>query len=306
MGVNMKNELYEIYERNFPFIIRAKKTVLNILNNVDNIIIEHRDEHNALIGVSVINQNTILLLCVDKQHRNKGIGSRLLEASEENIKSRGYERIVIGEGFDYITPGVPAARHYFKTENVDLDCNIDDKAADFFEKRGYAHLRNCDFFDMKFDLSELNSEEYNVGDNIDGITYKWAVLDELSGICACTDDAFREFTQFYQWEKLYDTGNDSRVLIAVMNGEVVGTLIVGIEDSDKNIGSIGCTTVRPAYRGKHIAVNLVTIGTRYLRDIGMKEAFLSYTYSGLEHLYGYAGYKICVYYMMAEKRIGGI
>lgn len=306
MGVNMKNELYEIYQRNFPFIIRAKETVLNILNNADNIIIEHRDEHNALIGVSVINQNTILLLCVDKQHRNKGIGSRLLKDSEEVIRDKGYDRIVIGEGFDYITPGVPTARHYFKTENVDLDRNIDDTAANFFEKRGYAHLRNCDFFDMKFDLSEFNNEEHNVGDIIDGITYKWAALDELSGICACTDDAFQDFTQFYQWEKLYDTNNDSRVLIAVMNGEVVGTLIVGVEDSNKNIGSIGCTTVRPAYNGRHIAVNLATIGTRYLRDIGMKEAFLSYTYTGLEHLYGYAGYKICVYYMMAEKGIGGI
>lgn len=302
----MNNELFEIYERNFPFIIRAKETVLHILNNADNIIIEQRDEHNALIGASVINQNTILLLCVDKQHRNKGIGSRLLEASEENIKSKGYDRIVIGEGFDYITPGVPTSRHYFKTENVDLDSNIDDTAAIFFEKRGYAHLRNCDFFDMKFDLSEFNNEEHNVGDIIDGITYKWAVLDELSGICACTDDAFREFTQFYQWEKLYDSDNDSRVLIAVMNGEVVGTLIVGIEDSEKNIGSIGCTTVRTAYNGQYIAVNLATIGTRYLRDIGMKEAFLSYTYSGLDHLYGYAGYKICIYYMMAEKSIDGI
>lgn len=302
----MNNELLEIYERNFPYIIRAKETVLHILNNADNIILEQRDEHNALIGVSVINKNTILLLCVDEQHRNKGIGSRLLEASEENIKGKGYDRIVIGEGIDYITPGVPTSKHYFKTENVDLDCNIDDTAANFFEKRGYAHLRNCDFFDMKFDLSEFNNEKHNVGDTIDGITYKWAVLDELSSVCACTDDAFREFTQFYQWEKLYDTDNDSRVLIAVLNDEVVGTLIVGVEDGEKNIGSIGCTTVRPAYNGRHIAVNLTTIGTRYLRDIGMKEAFLSYTYTGLEHLYGYAGYKIFVYYMMAEKSIDDI
>jgi hypothetical protein len=35
----------------------------------------------------------------------------------------------------------------------------------------------------------------------------------------------------------------------------------------------------------------------------MKEAFLSYTYSGLDRLYGAAGYKINVYYMMAKKNL---
>ena len=58
-----------------------------------------------------------------------------------------------------------------------------------------------------------------------------------------------------------------------------------------------------AYQGKHIAVNLITIGTKYLKDMGFKEAFIGYTYSGLEHLYGYAGYKIWVYYMMAAKEV---
>lgn len=35
----------------------------------------------------------------------------------------------------------------------------------------------------------------------------------------------------------------------------------------------------------------------------LKEAYLGYTYSGLDHMYGYAGYKICVYYNMAFKRL---
>lgn len=85
--------------------------------------------------------------------------------------------------------------------------------------------------------------------------------------------------------------------------EVVGTLIISAETEGKGLGSVGCTTVKRAYQGKHIAVNLVVLGTKYLRDIGLKEAFLGYTYSGLEHLYGYAGYEICIYYMMAKKRL---
>lgn len=94
-------------------------------------------------------------------------------------------------------------------------------------------------------------------------------------------------------------------MIAVaQEGQVAGTLIVGVEDKEKQIGSVGCTTVRRSFQGRHIAVNLVRIGTGHLRKMGMREAFLGYTYSGLDHLYGYAGYKIRVYYMMAKKALG--
>lgn len=78
---------------------------------------------------------------------------------------------------------------------------------------------------------------------------------------------------------------------------------MGTEDAKGRVGSLGCTAVSSAFRGKHIAVNLVIIGTRYLKDSGMQEAYLGYIYSGLEHLYGYAGYKICVCYMMAVKKL---
>lgn len=76
----MLQELYEIYQRNFPFIMRAKQNVLQILSNEQNMVIEQRDEKNKLIGVSVMNQNAVLLFCVDEEHRNKGIGTRLLKS----------------------------------------------------------------------------------------------------------------------------------------------------------------------------------------------------------------------------------
>ncbi len=94
----------------------------------------------------------------------------------------------------------------------------------------------------------------------------------------------------------------ARVLIAVFRDEVAGALIVGAEDIEKGLGSVGCVAVRKGWRGRHIAVNLVTIGTKYLKDSGFRDAYLSYTYSGLDRMYGYAGYKICTYFMMAEKR----
>lgn len=297
----MGGELFELYQRNFPFIVRDKETVLRILNHEGNIILEQRDGQQRLIGASVINQNTILFLCVDMEYRNKGIGGRLLEMSENEVKNNGYNKISVGAGFDYLMPGVPTAKRYFGAVNEDLYQGLDTAASDFFEKRGYVHSSDCNCFDMRFPLKEFRKDGHSAGDTVDGITYRWAIPGEMDAVCACTDDAYPEFTQYYQNKGLYDGNGGCRVLIAILGGRVTGALIVGVEDADKHLGSIGCTAVRHDYRGKHIAVNLVTAGTKYLKEIGLEEAYLSYTYSGLDYLYGFAGYKICIYYMMAEK-----
>ena len=49
--------------------------------------------------------------------------------------------------------------------------------------------------------------------------------------------------------------------------------------------------------------NMVKLGTKYLKDVGLKNASLSYTYSGLDVLYGASGYEISTYYFMGEKKI---
>ena len=119
----------------------------------------------------------------------------------------------------------------------------------------------------------------------------------------CVKDAEESFVKYYKNQKLYSDSGNQKVLIALNNDEVLGTLIVSIETEGKNLGCVGCTTVKHSQRGKHIAVNLVILGTKYLKDIGLKYANLSYTYTGLDHMYGYAGYKISCYYMMAEKNL---
>ena len=116
----MIQELFDIYRRNFPFILRQKETVLWILSNDANIVLEHRNEKNTLIGAAVINKNTILLFCVDAEYRKRGIGTRLLAMAENTIKDNGYSQVVIGAGFDYIMPGVPTSKRYFASENEAL------------------------------------------------------------------------------------------------------------------------------------------------------------------------------------------
>ena len=298
----MSKAVYELFRRTLPFIVRDEETALRIIGNKENKIIEERNTENQVIGVSVIHKNTILLLCVEESYRNQGIGSRLLKESEEEIMSAGYDEVTVGVGEDYLMPGVPTSKRYVPSENEYLDKDVNEDASRFFEKRGYVHSWDCNCFDMKFPLCEFDKEEYSIGDAMDGICYRLATGEDMEDITECTDVACEEFTRYYQDAYIYTENDSSRVLIAMDGARVVGTLMVDM-DKESGLGSVGCTAVHPDYQGRHIAVNMVTLGTKYLKDAGMKEAYLSYTYSGLDHMYGYAGYKIFVYFMMAKKKL---
>lgn len=200
-------------------------------------------------------------------------------------------------------PGVPTSKKYFESQNEKLYPDIDEKDSNFFTKRGYNHSWDCNCFDMRFNLEEFENNNNSIGDTINKITYRWATIDDLEGICNCTNNAEKSFTKWYKNKDLYKENNNQRVLIATTNNEVVGTLIVSIETEGKNLGSVGCTAVIPEYQHKCIATNMIILGTKYLKDIGMREGYLGYTYTGLDKLYGYAGYKICIYYMMARKEV---
>ena len=295
----MTNEIYNLFKKNMGFVVREDQKVKDIISNPENkIILKIID--NKLVGVSVINKNTILLLCVDKDYQNRGIGSELLAESENYVDKIGFDIIRVGAGYDYITPGVPTSQMVIK-ENLKPDNitpGITDNAKKFFEKRGYYHFWDANCFDMKMNLADYK----DIGNDTDNIKYVFATLNDINKITNCTDDAHEEFTKYYKDSKLYN-GGSQYVLVAKDNDTVVGTLIISNQTEGKNIGSVGCTTVRHSYRGRHIGVNLVSKGTKHLKEKGLKTGFLGYTYSGLDKMYGYSGYKICCYYFMAEKKL---
>lgn len=302
-----RNEIYEIYKRNFPYINREEQTIKDIINNENNIIIERRD-NNKLIACGVVNKNTILLLVVDEGYRNKGIGKSLLDECEKIIVDNGYDDIILGVGFDYLMPGVPTSKKYNPSNHDNLDPMVNDIASNFFESRGYTHSwGNSNCFDMKMKLSDFNQNEYSIGDTINNIYYRWANIDDLNDIILCTDDACQyqneKFSKYYINTNLYNENNNQRVLVAIKNNRIIGTLIVSMETEGKDLGCVGCTCVAFDETHKKTGTNMVKLGTKYLRDIGLKNASLSYTYSGLDNLYGASGYEISTYYFMGEKKV---
>jgi len=300
------NKYYEMFRRNFPFIVRNENEALNIINNLENKFIDINDNNGNLIGTSIIHKNTILMLCVDENYRNKGYGSKLLKESENYILKKGYNEVNIGVGDNYLMPGIPMATkpYYEELKKDEIYENVNNDSYDFFEKRGYIHSwKDANCFDMRADLDNVVFPKESIGDTIDGIKYRFAKTSDIPKIIECTDDAHQEFSQYYKKVDLYEDTLKQKVLIATKENEVCGTLIISIETEAKGLGSVGCTTVSHKYRGKHIGVNMVVLGTKYLKYLGLKKGFLGYTYSGLDKMYGYAGYKICIYYAMAKKQL---
>ena len=299
----MVNEILNLIDNNMSFIVRERKKIKDILSNKENKIFKVRHD-NTLVGVSVINKNTILLLCVDKKYQKKGNGSMLLEMSEKYVKDNGFITLRIGAGFDYIVPGVPTNKMVIN-ENLgktDIPDSITDEAKQFFEKRGYYHFWDCNCFDMKMNLSDYTNININENNVTNGIKYRFATKNDIDKIILCTDDAEKSFSGYYKDLNLYGNGSQ-RVLVGEKGDEIVGTLIISNETEAKDTGSVGCTTVKHSERGKHIGVNLVSYGTKYLKSLCLKKGFLGYTYSGLDKMYGYSGYKICCFYFMAEKKL---
>ncbi|MBQ8368868.1 MAG: GNAT family N-acetyltransferase [Clostridia bacterium] len=290
------NELFELYRRCFPFCVREESVVHELLDG-GNVIGEYADGH--LIGAAVTEKNNILLLCVDCAYRNRGIGSRLLAAAEHSVRDAGYTELTVGAGEHYIMPGIPAV-HPVVEESLRPDAvyaGLEDHTA-FFQKRGYTHRWDCNCFDMRAEFDSLPP----VPTRDDGIAFRFASVQDLPAVCECVQSAHEPFVKYYRDPAIYGTEN-RRVLIAEHGSTVTGALMVCTETEGRGLGSVGCTAVHEDWQGRKIAADLVIRGTHALRDSGMERAYLGYTYTGLDILYGAAGYRICCYYMMGGKKL---
>ncbi len=303
----MNTALLTLFRRNFPTAVRSDEEAWHVLSDPDNHVLQAKDASGALIGASVIHQNTLLLLCVDAPHRRQGIGSRLLADSEAYVRAQGFPEITVGAGKNYLLPGVPT---HVMPGCAPLPARLvgqqqDDAACAFFRKRGYTHAWGdmlC--FDMSLSLDDFAYAEHAVGDRIDDVAYRIAAPGDRATVCEMMDAACSDFTVYYADESLYQSSASTCVLLAEKAGQICGSVLVILDEGEPRLGALGCIGVAPPWRGQRIASQLVLLGTRLLKERGMRAALIGYTYSSLEKLYGLAGYEICRYYMIARKPLG--
>ena len=183
-----------------------------------------------------------------------------------------------------------------------------DAARQFFVRRGYRHAwGECECFDM---CAEFGRQSCTDGATLDGaadsdeapagVELRWAEARDRAATLECARAAHAPFERYYEPAQLYVPGA-RRALLAVEAARVVGVLIAGCGEAAAGVGGIACVAVVPERRGRGIARALVCAATGALRRAGMARGFIGYTYSGLEQLYGAAGYRISMRYFMARK-----
>ena len=101
------DEILRMFRENFPFVSREEEALAEVIGHEGNILFARRNPEGKLIACAMVNGQTILLLVVDQDYRGQGIGSGLLSECEDAIRRNGFNRAILGVGFNYLMPGVP-------------------------------------------------------------------------------------------------------------------------------------------------------------------------------------------------------
>lgn len=230
-----------------------------------------------LIGFSVFNKNSILLMCVDENFRCMGIGNKLLKQTEAAIKAKGYHDIILGQGDSYLFQGVPYT---------------DEKDYSFFQNHGYTATRIS--ADLIMDLKDFSLEACAVSQSPKDIIFRYAEKSDHEALLFAVNEVAPDWCRYFE-------NTENSVLLATENNEPIGFCIVEKNGTpySKNTGGIGCVGVVPRTRNRGIGLQMVANATADLKNVGCEKAFIGFT--DLVDWYGKLGYRIWMRFWMGSK-----
>ena len=275
-------EMLNIYNMTFPKLQTDEQTFTECLMlNRGSQVFEQRIG-GVLAGYSVVNDDGILLLCVDPSYRNQGIGTHLLHISEEHI-SKEFDTIQLGTSRNtYLLCGVP----------MDADCD----SHEFFLRHGYTE--NWISCDMTLDLREYTRRpELDNNDNSILLRRRRDDKEEIEQTIKCADI-------IDGWGDYFKDASD--VIVAEADGEIVGLVIVEPDScmfplSLKGAGTLACLGVIEAYRKHGVGMKLCQEALISLKESGCEICHIGYTW--LDWWYGKLGAKKYISYWKGEKKV---
>lgn len=217
----------------------------------------------------------ITLIMVNKDKQRQGIGKQLLEHAKEYLKDQGIDEILVGSGAgSYFWPGIPT--------------NLGN-AINFFRKNGLNSTEAN--LDMVGNLQTYLTPE-TISQSISTLNLQIDFLMDSE-----KEDLYLfEEQNFPNWVKYFKDSNNDNVLIAKVDNKIVGSVIVlgseGIVWSKllEKPGGFGALGVSEEYRGKGIGLAIAAKATELLKERGVKNSFLGWTY--LDKWYGKLGYSV--------------
>lgn len=273
------NKIYDLYIKCFPEYPVKRKLFFDLLE-LEKAVIIPAYEGGRLAGYSMIHGNSISLLCVDEEYRRKGIGSRLLEKSEEHIFNTGANKIILGRGSRYILQGVP-------------DDNF--SAVGFFKNKGYTAQWTS--VNMSLDLADFSLNKLAIPPCPADVVFRFAKEGEKEAVLKAVDDAQAG------WHCIFENCADP-VFVAEWGGEIAGFEILSPQGgrfvpAGETVGCVGCVGVIHKARNKGIGMQMVAHGIEWLKAMGCTSIELRYVH--LVDWYKKLGFKVIRHQWMGEK-----
>lgn len=270
-------EYYDLYMKCFPEYPTTPEN-FNSLLRPDLAHIAEQREDGKLTGYALAHKGSVAMLCVEEAYRGQGIGSQLLEESEQYLRSLGSDKVTLGSGEHYLLQGVPEG-----------------PAVSFFEKRGYT--ANWSSINMELSLADFDLDRLGIPPVPEGLRYRFEEQSDLPAVLAAVQAAESG------WTGIFSDCSDP-ILLAELDGEIAGFEILSTDGGyfvrpGQQIGSVGCVGVVPAKRERGIGMAMVAEGVHWLKTQGCTQIELRYTW--LESWYGKLGFRTVSRQWMGEK-----
>jgi GNAT superfamily N-acetyltransferase len=220
---------------------------------------------------------SIPLILVDPARQRQGIGTSLLAAALDRVRSGGAAEVTAASGGrSFIWPGVPQ----------DLPA-----ATGFFTSRGWRHTH--DTVDLVTDLASYRPPP-GAGERAasNGITISQAAEADMDSVLAF------EAATFPNWMRWFPGSAGEEVLMARDElGSIAGTLLLAgpgagtvfLPMLGPAAGTIACVGVAPSRHGHGIGTALVVRASEILRQAGTRNCHIGWTTR--ESFYIHAGYQ---------------
>ena len=244
-----------------------------------------------LVGESA----AITFIAVDVQHQRHGIATQLVHNLIEDLKKRGVRSVSLGAGArKLLWHGVPTS--------LSAACNFFRRAGFELEETSYDLIQNISNF-------HASPETLRCCEN-------YSVKLQVLGLNDSNDFLKFELKYFPEWHKYFENSiakdRHSDVLIARKGEQVIGSVLLSIvpdcpgahwnEFLGPKLGAFGILGVVPEHREHGVGLALATYATETLRDRGVQNCFLHWTW--LRDWYGKLGFKVWEEYKMGRIKLG--
>jgi acetyltransferase, GNAT family len=236
----------------------------------------------------------ISLFFVAPKYRCQGIGSKLLEFAENELRKCGKTSIFLGKDYLNFFPGLP----------VDLK-----NSEDWFKKRGYE--RPYDTFDLIKQIKGLNCKKLPLKNQ--DIQFRIANIEDKEKLLSFMKKNWpgrwlKETIDYFE-----NGGTGSEYVIGVDNNNVCAFAKIGYPNTDINLisysltwrnrfdalGGIGPLGVDSSYRHRNLGYDIVAFANNILVDANATDIIIDWT--GLLDFYRHMGFEVFKsYYYMSK------